>query len=393
VLVLVLTETTAGERRVAATPDSVTRLHRAGFDVVVQAGAGVAAGYPDVAYSDAGADVVAAPDPADCEVLLHVRPLAPGVSGRLRPSTVTIGFCSPWTDQDSVEALRAAGVTSLAMELVPRITRAQAMDALTSQAMVAGYHSALVAATSLPRFFGMSMTAAGTVPPARVLVLGAGVAGLQSIATAKRLGARVYGYDVREASAEEIRSVGGTSIDLGLPPLTGAGGYAREMTEDRARRQAEALAPHVAAADAVICCAFVPGRPAPRLVTTAMLTAMRAGSVVVDLAAEAGGNAQGSIPGERIGVPSDTGGMVTLIGLADAPSALPADASRLYANNLSAVLLALAPTPEAAADAERLPQVLPIDFDDEVVAACCLTHGGEIRHPDLVLTTTGGEGT
>ena len=388
--VLVLTETVTGERRVAATPDSVARLTRAGFQVVVQAGAGAESGHADAEYVAAGAEVSPSPDPATGDVLLHVRPLAATLAGRLRPSTVTIGFCSPWTELDSVNALRDAGVTALAMELVPRISRAQGMDALTSQAMVAGYHAALVAAGSLPRFFPMSMTAAGTVPPARVLVLGAGVAGLQAIATAKRLGARVSAYDVRAASAEEIASVGGVFVDLGLPPLSAEGGYAREMTDDRAEQQAAALAPHVARADAVVCCAFVPGRSAPRLVSTSMLRAMRAGSVVVDLAAESGGNVEGSRAGEQSEVSAATGGRVSLIGLANAASALPVDASRLYASNLAAVLLALAPD-QAADDGQP---ALTVDFTDEVMAGCCITHDGEIRNASVaaVLATTGGAG-
>jgi NAD(P) transhydrogenase subunit alpha len=317
-----------------------------------------------------------------------VRPLPPALAAGLRPSSVTIGFCSPWTEVDSVAALRDAGVTSLAMELVPRISRAQGMDALTSQAMVAGYHAALVAAGSLPRFFPMSMTAAGTVPPARVLVLGAGVAGLQAIATAKRLGARVSAYDVRAASAEEIASVGGIFVDLGLPPLPADGGYAREMTDDRADRQAAALAPHVARADAVICCAFVPGRPAPRLVSTPMLAAMQAGSVVVDLAAESGGNVEGSRPGERFEVAAGTGGRVSLIGLANPASALPVDASRLYASNLAAVLLALSSDEPGT---ERTP-TLTVDFDDEVMAGCCVTHAGEIRNAPIAALLAGAGG-
>jgi NAD(P) transhydrogenase subunit alpha len=221
----------------------------------------------------------------------------------------------------------------------------------------------------------MSMTAAGTVPPARVLVLGAGVAGLQAIATAKRLGARVSAYDVRAASREEIASVGGVFVDLGLPPLSAEGGYAREMTTDRAELQAAALAPHVAKADAVVCCALVPGRPAPRLVNRSMLAAMRAGSVVVDLAAESGGNVEGSRPGQRSEVAAAGGGWVSLIGLANAASALPFDASRLYASNLAAVLLGLA--------RDESGQVLQVDFTDEVMAGCCVTYDGEIRNASV----------
>jgi NAD(P) transhydrogenase subunit alpha len=243
------------------------------------------------------------------------------------------------------------------MELVPRISRAQSMDALSSQALVAGYRAALIAAERLPRFFPLFMTAAGTVAPARVLVLGAGVAGLQAIATARRLGAVVEAYDVRPASADEVRSMGATFIDLGLESLEGAGGYAREMAEERALRQRELLTPYVGASDVVITTAAVPGRPAPLLVTTAMVEAMRPGSVLVDLAAESGGNCELSRPGEDV----DHGG-VLVHGMKDAPSAMAVHASQLYARNVVSLLLLM--TSEG--------EVVP-DFDDEIVLAACVT--------------------
>ncbi|MGF1645546.1 MAG: NAD(P) transhydrogenase subunit alpha [Kineosporiaceae bacterium] len=371
--VAVLAETAPGERRVALVPSSVATLTAAGLAVTVQAGAGAAglAMSPDAAdeaYREAGATVVPEIDLSAVDVLAHVRPLTWEPIAGLRPGAVTVGFCSPATQLAEVRALAASGVTALALELVPRISRAQSMDALTSQAFVAGYRAALLAATHLPRFLPLAMTAAGTVPPARVLVLGAGVAGLQAIATARRLGAVVSAYDVRAASADEVRSVGATFVDLDLDALEGAGGYAREMTEGRAARQRELLAPHVAAADALITTAAVPGRRAPLLVTAAMVAGMRPGSVVVDLAAESGGNVEGVVAGSERDV-AVTGGTVRLVGMADAPSGVPVDASRLFSGNVTALLGLV------TADGE-----VRLDLDDEVVAGACLTHSGEVRH-------------
>ena len=366
--VAVPAETIPGERRVAITPETAAQLVGAGLDVVVQAGAGQHASIPDDAYAASGAEVVQAVDAGRVDVLLHVRPLHAKLPERLRAGAMTIGMASPSTELPTVAALRDAQVTSFAMELVPRISRAQSMDALTSQALVAGYRCTLEAAMRLPRFFPLFMTAAGTVPPARVLVLGAGVAGLQAIATAKRLGAKVFGYDVRPASADEVRSMGATFVDLDLDALEGAGGYAREMDADRGLRQRELLAPHVAQADVVITTAAVPGRSAPLLVTTQMLAAMKPGSVVIDLAAESGGNVEGSVPGQDVQVTTD-GAHVTLVGMKDAASSLPVDASRLYAKNVATLLLLM--TTEG--------QVVP-DFDDEVVDGTCLTHAGQVHH-------------
>jgi NAD(P) transhydrogenase subunit alpha len=368
VKVAVPTETTPGERRVAILPDVVPSYLDAGLQVTVQSGAGTHALATDEAFTAAGADVVDAVQAATVDVLLHVRPLNPVVVSKLKPGAITIGFCAPGAEPGVVRTLRDARVTSFAMELVPRISRAQSMDALTSQALVAGYRCVLEAATLLPRFFPLFMTAAGTVPPARVLVLGAGVAGLQAIATARRLGAVVHAYDVRPASAEEIRSVGAAYLDLGLDPIEGAGGYAREQTAERAARQQELLAPHVAKADVLITTAAVPGRPAPLLVTAGMVAGMRPGSVIVDLAAESGGNVEGTIAGVRTAVPVD-GGTVQLTGLVNAASSMPVDASRLYARNVAELLLHMASGGE----------VVP-DFTDEIVAGACLTHGGAIRH-------------
>ncbi|HEY6797206.1 MAG TPA: Re/Si-specific NAD(P)(+) transhydrogenase subunit alpha [Kineosporiaceae bacterium] len=367
--VAVPAEVVPGERRVAALPDIVPLYTRAGLEVTVQSRAGVHAHAPDEAYKAAGAQVVDTVEASSVDVLLHVRPLSSQVIGKLKPGAITIGFCAPSAELDAVRALRDARVTAFAMELVPRISRAQSMDALTSQALVSGYRCVLEAAMRLPRFFPLFMTAAGTVPPAKVLVLGAGVAGLQAIATAKRLGAVVSAYDVRAASADEVKSMGGTFINLDLETAEGTGGYAREQTAERARRQQELLAPHVAEADVLITSAAIPGRPAPRLVSADMVTAMRAGSVIVDLAAESGGNVEGSVPGQEVEVALAGGGAACLLGMQDAASTMPVDASRLYAKNLANILLLM--TRDGA--------VTP-DFDDEVIAGSCLTHDGAVRH-------------
>lgn len=365
----VIHERRAGERRVAATPETVQQLSGLGLTVDVEAGAGVESGYPDAAYSEAGARVTKTLTLGTLDVLLHVRPLELAVVKSLRTGAVTIGFASPASELPTVSALAGGGITAFALELVPRISRAQSMDALSSQALVAGYRAVLEAAVRSPRFFPLYMTAAGTIPPAKVLVLGAGVAGLQAIGTAKRLGARVSANDIRAASADEVTSMGGTFINLELAaPAEGAGGYARELAKDGAERQRDLLAPHVAAADVLITTAAIPGRAAPLLVTTKMVAGMRAGSVVIDLAAESGGNVEGVVAGKDVAV-TVAGGTVTLVGLADAASAVPFDASRLFAKNV-ANLLAL-----MTVDGTVSP-----DFEDEVVAGACLTHDGEVRH-------------
>jgi len=269
-LVALPAEVRPGERRVALTPDAVRGLTAKGYEVVVQSGAGVQALSPDAAYVEAGARVVDGDVLGAADLVAHVRPLLPDQVARLRRGAATVGFVTGPDELDGIRALRDGGITALAMELVPRISRAQSMDALTSQALVAGYRCALEAAMRLPRFFPMFMTAAGTVPPARAMVLGAGVAGLQAIATARRLGAIVQAYDVRPASADEVKSMGATFLDLGLDAVEGTGGYARELSEDRATRQQEALAPYIAKCDVLITTAAVPGRRAPLLVTAAM---------------------------------------------------------------------------------------------------------------------------
>ncbi|HBH58857.1 MAG TPA: Re/Si-specific NAD(P)(+) transhydrogenase subunit alpha [Arthrobacter bacterium] len=359
-----------GERRVAATPETVKQLAGLGLDILIEAGAGSAAGHSDRDYAEAGARIVQDLDPGALDVLVHVRPLEPATATALKRGAVTVGLASPSSELATVQALTDAGVTSFALELVPRISRAQSMDALSSQALVAGYRCVLEAAIRLPRFFPLYMTAAGTVPPARVLVLGAGVAGLQAIGTAKRLGARVSANDIRPASADEVASMGGTFIKLDLETAEASGGYARELSADRGALQRELLAPHVALADVLITTAAVPGRRAPLLVSRQMVQGMRPGSVVVDLAAESGGNVEGAVPGEDILVPTADGqGHVTLVGLKDAPSAVASDASRLYAKNVANLLALMI----------RDGTVAP-DFDDEVIAGACLTHGGAVRH-------------
>ncbi|MEO7006087.1 MAG: NAD(P) transhydrogenase subunit alpha [Terrimesophilobacter sp.] len=363
-------ERRTGERRVSATPETVAQLTALGLDVVVEQDAGTESGYADAAYAAAGATLAGSLTLGTLDALLHVSPLATEVAAALKNGAVTIGFASPSTQLPTVRALADGGITAFALELVPRISRAQSMDALSSQALVAGYRAVLEAAIRFPRFFPLYMTAAGTIPPARVLVLGAGVAGLQAIGTAKRLGARVSANDIRAASADEVASMGGTFINLDLDATEGAGGYARELGEDRAARQRALLAPHVAAADVLITTAAIPGRAAPLLVTTDMVAGMHAGSVIVDLAAESGGNVEGVVAGCDTAVPTNVGdGTVTLVGLQDAPSAAAADASRLYAKNV-ANLLAL-----MTADGQIVP-----DFCDEVISGACLTHAGKVMH-------------
>jgi len=292
----------------------------------------------------------------------------------LKKGALTISFLSPTTSVDSIEAAASAGVTALSLELVPRISRAQSMDALTSQALCAGYRASLVAAELSPRFFPLLMTAAGTVTPAQVVVLGAGVAGLQAIATAKRLGGVVSAYDVRASSADEVKSMGAKFITLELEALEGAGGYAREMTEERAAKQRELLTPYLAAADVVITTAAVPGRAAPRLVTGAMVGAMKSGAVIVDLAAETGGNVEGSKPGETI----TTSNGVVIWGGKDVPSQLPYHASMLFSRNVVNLLLLMT----KSVDGKPTGEVIP-DFSDEIIDAATLTFNGARRTPEL----------
>ncbi len=361
-------ETRDGEARVAMVPELVEKLTRFGYEVAVEPGAGHHALITDDEYIEAGALVDAgAFDGAD--LVVSVQPLDLTRARGLAPGTSTISFLPTNAEAELVTAYRDGRITSYAMELVPRISRAQSMDALSSQALVAGYRCAIVAAGMLRRFFPLNMTAAGTIQPAEVVVLGAGVAGLQAIATAKRLGAVVSAYDVRAAAAEEIASMGAKPIHLDLETLEGTGGYAREMTEDRAARQRELLSPHVAKADALITTAAVPGRPAPLLVTREMDEQMGAGSVVVDLAAESGGNVEGSVAGEVVRI-----GNAQVWGGRNVPSQMPGPSSRLYAQNIVNLLTLM-----TATDEEGNSTFAP-DPEDEIVAGACVTRDGAILH-------------
>jgi NAD(P) transhydrogenase subunit alpha len=371
--IAVAKEIRSGEARVALVPDIISKLTKAGLEVVIEAGAGVASGFQDSEFTAAGATVKSGNVISDADVVASVTALTPDQMKSLKKGALTISFLSPTTSVDSIEAAAAAGVTALSLELVPRISRAQSMDALTSQALCAGYRASLVAAELSPRFFPLLMTAAGTVTPAQVVILGAGVAGLQAIATAKRLGAVVSAYDVRPSSADEVKSMGAKFITLELEALDGAGGYAREMTDERAAKQRELLTPYLAAADVVITTAAVPGRPAPRLVTGEMVSAMKSGAVIVDIAAETGGNVEGSKPGETI----TTANGVVIWGGRDIPSQLPYHASMLFSRNVVNLLLLMT----KSVDGKPTGEVIP-DFSDEIIDAATLTHGGARRTPE-----------
>jgi NAD(P) transhydrogenase subunit alpha len=363
-------EIKAGEKRVALVPDIISKLTKAGLEVVIESGAGVNAQAADQEFKTAGADVKSGDVLTGADVVLSVQPLTPAQMKTLKKGAITISFLSPTGSIDSIDAAVTAGVTAFSLEMVPRISRAQSMDALTSQALCAGYRASLVAAELSPKFFPLLMTAAGTVTPAKVVVLGAGVAGLQAIATAKRLGAVVSAYDVRPASADEVKSMGAKFITLELEALEGAGGYAREMTEERAAKQRELLTPYIAEADVLITTAAVPGRTAPRLVTAQMAAQMKAGSVIVDLAAETGGNVEGSVAGEVI----TTSAGVTMWGGKDVPSQLPYHASMLFSRNVVNLLLLMSKTVDGKATGEILP-----DFSDEIIDSAALTHNGARR--------------
>jgi NAD(P) transhydrogenase subunit alpha len=354
VKVAVPKETAPGERRVALVPDIVKKLTEAGISVVVEPGAGEAASFSDDAFRDAAAELG---DPWDADVVAKVQKPNADELDRLRDGQILIGFLEPLTDREGVEQLARRGVIGFALESIPRITRAQPMDALSSQATVSGYKAALLAAERLPRFFPMLMTAAGTVPPAKVLVLGAGVAGLQAIATARRLGAVVSGFDVRPVVREQVESLGASFLDLGVVGEETEGGYARELSEEEQRRQQEELERRIPDFDVVITTALVPGRSAPKLIPASAVSAMRDGSVVVDLAAEAGGNAVPTAPGEIV-----VHDGVTVIGLVNLPSTVPVHASQLYARNVQALLMHLAPAGE-----------LNLDWDDDITGDACVT--------------------
>lgn len=355
-------ESLAGERRVALVPEAARGLVKGGLEVGVEAGAGDSAFFSDAVYMDAGAKVTDAATALGSDAVLKVQPPTPDEVGRLRAGAVLISFLQPATNADVVSALAKQKVSAFSLDLVPRISRAQSMDALSSQAGIAGYKSVLLAANHLPKFFPLLMTAAGTVAPARVLVMGAGVAGLQAIATSRRLGAVVEAYDVRPAVKDEVHSLGATFLELPLEAQEGTGGYAREQSEDFLRRQRELIGDRVAASDVVITTAAIPGRKAPILVTADMVRRMRPGSVIVDLAAETGGNCELTKPGEIIQV-----GGVTIDGTRNLPSTMPVHASQLYSKNVSTLLLLLVKD-----------GALKLDFNDEIVKGACVTYDGAI---------------
>jgi NAD(P) transhydrogenase subunit alpha len=346
-------EISPGERRVALVPETVARLAD-GVDVIVEAGAGDAAGFPDAAYSDAGAQIG---DPWSADVVAKVAAPTAAEITQLRNEQVLIAFLQPLTDTAGVERLTAAGVNAFALESIPRITRAQPMDALSSQATVSGYKGALIAADRLPRFLPMLMTAAGTIPPAKVLVLGAGVAGLQAIATARRLGAVVSAFDVRPAVREQVESLGASFLDVGVRGEETEGGYARELTPEQQAAQQAALQTQIPTFDAVITTAAIPGRPAPKLITAEAVRAMRLGSVIVDLAAESGGNCELTKPGSEI---VESG--VTIVGLTNLPSTMPTHASQLLSRNVASLVGLF------VRDGE-----LVIDWDDEIISGSSVT--------------------
>jgi NAD(P) transhydrogenase subunit alpha len=356
-------ESSESERRVALIPDVVVSLTGRELEVAVEPGAGEGSGHPDPQYTEAGAEIG---DPWAADVVVKVGLPTTDEIGRLRRGQVLIGHLAPLTSAETNRALASAGVTSFAMEAIPRITRAQAMDALSSQANVAGYAATLLAAREAGRFFPMMTTAAGTVAPARVLVLGAGVAGLQAIATAKRLGAVVSGFDIRRAAWEQIASLGGRPLELDfIPDAEAEGGYARPLTEEENEQVREALAESAAKQDVIITTAQIPGRPAPILLTRQAVASMAPGSVIVDLAADTGGNCEVTEAGRT--VVSDNG--VKVIAPVNLPSDMAAHASQLYAKNVENLLGLL-----IGEDGN-----LALDFDDEIVAGACITHGGEIK--------------
>jgi NAD(P) transhydrogenase subunit alpha len=359
-------ETAAGEHRVALVPEVVSKLKALGLDVVVQSGAGADALLSDAAFTEAGAQITGdAGEVWGCDVVVTIAPPDPQAIRELGSGSILIGFLAPLTSPQTTRALADAGATAFAMESIPRISRAQAMDALSSQSNVAGYRAALLAAEEMGRFFPMLMTAAGTIPPAKVLVLGVGVAGLQALATAKRLGARTTGYDVRPEVAEQVESLGAQWLDLGLE-ASGEGGYARELTEEERARQQQAMNDAIKGFDVVITTALVPGRPAPRLVTAAAVEGMKPGSVIIDLAGEAGGNCELTEPGQTV-----VRHEVKIVSPLNLPASMAEHSSQLFARNVLALL-------ELFVGEEGQ---LNLDFEDEIVKGACVVRDGEIVNP------------
>jgi len=359
----VLAETAEGERRLSVVPDVVKKYQGQGAQVVLQKGAGVPAHFPDgvfaeVTFADSAADICAQSDVVFC-----VQPPAAEVIDLMKPGSLLLGMLQPWASAERARQLAERQITSFALELLPRISRAQSMDALSSQGAVAGYECALIAADHSPKFFPMLTYAAGTIRPAKVLVIGCGVAGLQAIATARRIGAMVEAYDVRPDTREQVESLGAKFVDTGVS-AAGAGGYARELTDEEKAKQAERLGKAVAQADALITTAAVPGKRAPRIITADMIARIKPGAVVVDMAAETGGNVEGTVAGEKVWIND-----VLVIGPVNIPSRMPVHASEMYAKNLFNFI---SPFIKDGA--------LALDWDDEVMAGACLTHAGEVRH-------------
>ena len=360
-------ETEANETRVAGTPDSVKSLVKSGLQVRVQTGAGLTAGYPDAEYQEAGAEIVDSPEAARgaADLIVGIRVPTPEVSSQFKRGAILVCGLQPLLHLESVKSLTEAGVTVFAMDLMPRITRAQKMDVLSSQATAGGYQAVLVAAAKLHRFFPLLMTAAGTITPSRVFVLGAGVAGLQAIATAKRLGAGVEANDIRAAVKEQVESLGAKFVDTGTPPQAeSTGGYAKETSAEYQRKQREILTQHISDSDVVITTALIPGRKAPVLMTSDMVKAMRPGSVIIDMAVEMGGNVEGSRPDETVVVDG-----VTIIGDTNLPGRVAYDASRMFARNIMGFL-----------ELVLKDDVIEPDWEDEVVSAICVSRGGEAVH-------------
>ena len=356
-------ETVPGERRLSVVPEVVKKYRALGATVLLHKGAGLPAHFRDADFGD----VVLADDNASiygqADILLRVQPPSLEEIAQCREGAVLLGMIQPWGSRERIAAFQARKVTSFALELLPRITRSQSMDALSSQAAVAGYECALIAADHSPKYFPMLTFAAGTIRPAKVLVVGAGVAGLQAIATARRIGAMVEAYDVRPETKEQIESLGAKFVDTGVS-AAGTGGYARELTEEEKTRQAERLAKAVAQCDALITTAAIPGKRAPKIITAAMVAAMKPGSVVVDMAADSGGNVEGTVAGEKVWVND-----VLIVGPANIASRMPIHASEMYAKNLFNFV---SPFIKDGA--------MALDWEDEVMAGACLTHGGELRH-------------
>lgn len=364
ITVSVLRETVPGEKRVALTPDVAKKLQARGASLLLEHGAGVAASFPDQAYANAELAETAGAALASSDVLLTVQPPSMDEIRQLKPGSVTVGFLQPHLDDERIRALRDRNITSFAMELLPRTTRAQSMDVLSSQASVAGYKAVLIAAEASPKFFPMLTTAAGTIRPSKVLIVGAGVAGLQAIATARRLGGQVEGFDVRPETKEQIQSLGAKYVELGVS-AAGTGGYARELTAEERAQQQQALAEHIKGVDVIVTTAAVPGRKAPVIITADMVGGMKAGSVIVDIAAETGGNCELTRAGGT--VVTDNG--VTIMGPVNLAASTPIHASEMYSKNLYNFL-----------ELSLNDGALTLDWEDELIAKTCVTHDGKILH-------------